>query len=113
MHVEMKDRLSCNFPVVREDVESLKIQRRDNSPGNDLCYVQNVVQIRLLDVKKVRTMRLGNYKCVTIVNGIDIENCNYVFILIENFGWQLVPGNSTENTIHYCRSVIDEIQTLL
>ena len=53
-------------------------------------------------VKEIIAMVLGNYQCMTVMDGIDIENGKYLFILKQHFCWNFTGDDIAENAIRLC-----------
>lgn len=100
MHVEMKNCLSCNPPVIGEYVEALKMQALHHCTGDDLGGVEDIVQVPFRDREEIAAVFLRYYQRMAKVNRVDIKNGDDLLVLKKDFGWQSVLNYVAEDAIH-------------
>ena len=100
MHVKMEYGLAGNSSIVGEDIIAIQVQTLDDRAGNYLSYMKNIVQIALRYRQEIAAMGFWDDECVSVVNGVDVENRDYPIILVENFSGPLALNNLTKDTIH-------------
>ena len=83
MPMEMKDRLSGNLAVVRENVESFEVKAFHHCPGNPLCRFHNAAQRRRRELEKGVTVVRRDDQGMTQMNGSDVQDGYRVAVLIQ------------------------------
>lgn len=85
MPMKMKNRLSCNRAVVRENVESFELKTFHHCARNSLCCIHNAAERLLRDLKKGVAMVPRDDQRVTQMDGSNIENGNRIAVLVQYF----------------------------
>ena len=86
-HVEMKmkDRLSGDSSIVRENIEAFEVETRGQRLGDRLDSVHDAGEGRRRQGQEIATMVFWNDEGVAVVDRVDVENAESVVVFVEDF----------------------------
>jgi hypothetical protein len=112
VEMKMENGLSRHFSVVRKDVESGRLERAHERPRDDVRRRYDVREFLLGDVKKRFAVPFREYEDVTVVNRIDIEDCECVRIPKQNLRRRFTANNGAEGAFVDRQLILTDIPSL-
>jgi hypothetical protein len=111
MEMKVKYGLPRNLPVVGKDIETRRVERIDDGPGNDMRREDDCGKLGRGDIDKRQSVRPGYDKDMPEVYRINIEDRKSMIILIQDFGGRITLYDLAKNacTYHLRRLQTDRI----
>jgi hypothetical protein len=97
--MEMKNRLSGDRSVVRENVESFELKTSDHRTADPLCRFHGAAQRLWRNFEKSTAVMPRDDQCMTKMNRPDVKNGNRVAVLVDHFSRCRISNNIAECTI--------------